>query len=163
MATAVVLAVAVGVDLLRSPSERSHLANFVLASSDDGSNLFDTLTRRWSANVQIFGKSVWTWMVPIIAVLGVYVLVIARGWRRLLPAGSPLRAGVMGLFAASVLGWLVNDSGVVVTALFLVFIGPYLTLVVVADRFGGPQVLDPAPVDGDPRSGAATDLGVPAR
>ncbi|HJR27027.1 MAG TPA: hypothetical protein VJ804_16225, partial [Acidimicrobiales bacterium] len=150
VATAVVLAVAVGADLLRSPSDQTHFAN----AFDDGSNIVDTLQRRWSANVRIFGRSVWTWMVPIIAVLGVYVLVIARGWRRLLPAGSPLRAGVMGLFAASVLGWLVNDSGVVVTALFLVFIGPYLTLVVIADRFGGPQLLEPAPVDDEPGTGA---------
>jgi hypothetical protein len=154
LATAAVLAVAVGIDLLRSPSDRSHLARFFLDSTDDGSNVIDTLTRRWSANVQIFGRSVWTWMVPIIAVLGVYVLVIARGWRRLLPPGSHLRAGVMGLFAASVLGWLVNDSGVVVTALFLVFIGPYLTLIVIADRFGGPQLLEPSPVDDEPTGGA---------
>jgi hypothetical protein len=157
VATLAVLAVAIGVDLLRSPSDQTHIANAV-----DGSNLVETLSRRWSANVRIFGKSVWTWMVPIIAVLGVYVLVINRGWRRLLPAGSPLRAGVMGLFAASVLGWLVNDSGVVVTALFLVFIGPYLTLIVIADRFGGPRLLEPDPTGEEPPAGTAPAVGVQA-
>jgi hypothetical protein len=48
---------------------------------------------------------------------------------------------VVSLLAAGVLGWLVNDSGVVITALSFVFIGPFLTLIVLADRAPGPELL----------------------
>lgn len=67
-------------------------------------------------------------MVPLTAGFMLYVLVIARGWQRLLPAGSALRAGVIGTIGAGLLGWLVNESGVVVSGLVFVFVGPYLTL-----------------------------------
>jgi hypothetical protein len=52
---------------------------------------------------------------------------------------------VVATLAAGVLGWLVNDSGVVITALFFVYIGAYLTLIVIADRSPGPELLDPDP------------------
>lgn len=140
-ATVVVLGAAIAIDLLRSPDDRTHLATFLLDSSSDGSAFGKTFSRRWSANVRSLGQSAWTWLVPIVAVFGTYVLVITRGWRRLLPSGSALRAGVVSLMAAGVLGWLVNDSGVVITALSFVFIGPFLTLIVVADRQPAPELL----------------------
>jgi hypothetical protein len=70
-----------------------------------------TIERKWSTNVRLFGRTVWTWMVPLTAAFVLYVLVVARGWQRLLPAGSALRAGVVGTIMAGLLGWLVNDSG----------------------------------------------------
>ena len=48
--------------------------------------------------------------------------------------GRPLRAGVIGVLAAGVVGWLVNDSGIVVTALVFVYLGAYLTLLAIEDR-----------------------------
>jgi hypothetical protein len=131
--TALVLAAVIGVDLLRAPMDRTHLAGFVTDSSGDSSVVARTLGRRWSANVRGLGESVWMWLVPITAVFGAFLLVAARGWR-LLPAGSPRRAGVVALLATGVLGWLVNDSGVVITALSFVYLAPLLTLLVVADR-----------------------------
>ena len=92
------------------------------------------MSRKWSTNLRVFQQSYWTWAVPIIAVVAGYVLVVARGWKQLLPTGSPLRAGVIGVLAAGVVGWVVNDSGIVVTALALVYLGPFLTLLAVDGR-----------------------------
>lgn len=128
-ATVAVLAVVTAVDLARPEEDRTHLGRFVADVGDDGSFL-TTIERKWSTNTRVLGQTIWTWMVPIAAGFMVYVLVIARGWQRLLPTGSPLRAGVIGTLLAGVLGWLVNDSGVVVSALVFVYIGPYLTLLV---------------------------------
>jgi hypothetical protein len=126
-ATVAVLAVVTLVDLARPAEDRTHLGRFVSDVGDDGSFL-TTIERKWSTNVRLLGRTIWTWMVPIAAAFMVYVLVIARGWQRLLPTGSPLRAGVLGTLTAGLVGWLVNDSGVVVSALVFVYIGPYLTL-----------------------------------
>jgi len=38
------------------------------------------------------------------------------------------------VLAAGVVGWLVNDSGIVVTALVFVYLGAYLTLLAIEDR-----------------------------
>lgn len=128
LATAAVLALAVGVDLLRDPESRSHLGRFVLASGDDSATFWTTISRKWATNLRVLQQTIWAWMVPIVAVFALYVLVVARGWRRLLPVGSAARAAVIGMLATGVLGWLVNDSGVVVAALAFVYLGPLLTL-----------------------------------
>ena len=84
-------------------------------------------------------------MVPIMAIFAIYVLVIAKGWQRLLPPGSVLRIGVVGLLGAGLLGWLVNDSGVVITALIFVYIGPFLTLLASHRLQGEDELLEPIP------------------
>lgn len=140
VATLVVLGLAVGVDLLRDPESRSHLGRFVLASGDDGSTFWTTISRKWATNLRVLRQTIWAWMVPIVAVFALYVLVVARGWRRLLPFGSAVRAAVIGTLATGVLGWLVNDSGVVVAALAFVYLGPLLTLLSLS-RESDPAVL----------------------
>jgi hypothetical protein len=158
--TIVVLAALVGVDLLRSPEARTHLGNFVASSESDSSTFFTTISRKWSTNVAVFGKTVWTWMVPITSGFLIYVLVVAKGWRRLLPPRSALRAGVVGIVFAGLVGWLVNDSGVVVSALVFVYIGPFLTLLALSQERGEPELLL-----GEPRpalDGALVPAGVGA-
>jgi hypothetical protein len=86
-------------------------------------------------------------MVPIAALFALYVLVVARGWRRLLPVGSAVRAAVIGTLATGVLGWLVNDSGVVVAALAFVYLGPLLTLLSLSRESEPPILVGPARVD----------------
>ena len=128
-AALLVLAVAVGVEALRAPDQRTHIGRFFLGAGSENGQLFtSTIARKWSMNMRIFGQTVWAWMVPIIAGFGVYVLVVAKGWQRLLPAGSPRRIAVVAGLAMGIVGWLVNDSGVVVTALVFVYLGPLLLL-----------------------------------
>ena len=97
-----------------------------------------TVVRKLSTNVRILGTSVWTWMLPIIAVFTIYLLVWERRWEALLPRGSALRAGAVGALTAGLLGFAVNDSGVIVTALVFVYIGPFLTLLALNHERGGP-------------------------
>jgi hypothetical protein len=146
VATLAVLAVATGIDLLRPPSSRTHLGRFVADSIDDTSTFTTTIARKWATNLRVFRQSIWTWMVPIVAVFSLYVLVVAKGWRRLLPRGSVLRLGVVAALGLGLLGWLVNDSGVVVTALVFVYVGPFLTLLAL-EAHDTPVLTGPEPPD----------------
>jgi hypothetical protein len=139
IAVAVLAAVAT-VDLLRPPEARTHIGRFVADIFGGEGTMTTTLQRKWSTNMRVFGRTLWTWMVPVTAGFMLYVLVIAKGWQRLLPAGSALRAGVVATVTAGLLGWLVNDSGVVVSALVFVFVGPYLTLLALADDTHPPEL-----------------------
>jgi hypothetical protein len=143
-ATALVLAMVATVDLLRPPDARSHLGRFVAGAFAGDGTFLTTIERKWSTNVRLFGRTVWTWMVPVTAAFLLYLLLVARGWQRLLPRGSALRAGVVGIVIAGLLGWLVNDSGVVVAALVFVFVGPYLTLLALGHAVERPELLAPA-------------------
>lgn len=153
--TAAVIAVAIGVDLLRPPEARTHLGQLVDRVRREGwEPLTTVLYRKAAGSLRTFG-SPWTWTIPIITMYGLYVLARARGWSRLLPAHSALRAGAVGMLAAGLLGCAVNDSGVVVTAVVFVYIGPFLTLLAV-EREREPAVLL------EPRSAPSPGLASPA-
>ncbi|MGH9164843.1 MAG: hypothetical protein ACRDZW_04930, partial [Acidimicrobiales bacterium] len=145
--TVLLLGAATAIDLLRPVESRTHLGRLVSQVGDQGwSPLTTTISRKVSANLRTF-RSPWTWTVPIIAAYMLYVLAWARGWSRLLPAGSAVRAGVVGVLAAGLLGYAVNDSGVVVTALVFVYIGPFLTLLALDHERAGRAELDLGPAD----------------
>jgi hypothetical protein len=154
LATLAVLGAAVIVDLLRPADTRTHLARFASDVGGDNGTALTTVARKWSTNVRVLRGSVWTWVVPIIGAFLVYLLVAARGWRSLLPPATAVRAGMIGILGAGVLGWLVNDSGIVVTALVLVFAGPYVALLALHQRRGEPVLLRPAAGAGDGRLGS---------
>lgn len=149
IATVVVLAFVAGLDVLRGEGNRTHLGDFVVGAWEGDGTFWTTISRKWATNLRVFQNTIWTWMVPITAVFLVYVLVISKGWRRLLPEGSPLRAGILACLSAGVLGWLVNDSGVVVTALVFVYAGPYLTLLALEGGAETPVLL---PAESEPAS-----------
>jgi hypothetical protein len=151
LATAAVLGAAVLVDLLRPADTRTHLGRFASDVGGEQTTALTTLARKWSTNIRVLRSSVWTWVVPITGAFLAYVLVVAKGWRSLLPPASPVRAGMIGLLGAGLLGWLVNDSGIVVTALVFVFAGPFLTLLALHARKGGPVLMRPAAGAGDGR------------
>ncbi len=141
--TATVMAVAIGIDLLRPPDVRTHLGQLVERVQNEGwEPLTTVLSRKAAGSLRTFG-SPWTWTIPIITMYGLYVLARARGWSRLLPAHSALRAGAVGMLAAGLLGCAVNDSGVVVTAVVFVYIGPFLTLLAVEREWRPAVMLDP--------------------
>jgi hypothetical protein len=130
--TVVALALATGIDLLRPASTRTHLGRLVTEIGTDGFGaLTTTMSRKLAVNFRTY-RSPWSWTVVIIAVYMLYVLGWARGWRDLLPPRSALRAGIVGTLAAGLVGYAVNDSGVVVTAVVFVYLGPFLTLLALA-------------------------------
>ena len=131
--TLVLTTLAVGaaalVDVARPPEARTHLGRLVADIAADGPGpLLEIVGRKAAANLRTWG-SPWVWGLAVLAVSLLTVLVVDRNWHRILPTGSALRAGVAGTLAAGVLGYAVNDSGVVVAALILVYLGPFLTLV----------------------------------
>ena len=132
LGTVLTVAALIALDLLRAPDQRTHVGRFVSGILNDHSTFFTTVGRKWQTNMRVFRGSIWTWTVPIISLFLVYVLVIAGGWERLLPRPSAVRVAVVGTLFAGVLGWLTNDSGVVVTALAFVFIAPFITLLALA-------------------------------
>ncbi|MDQ1397655.1 MAG: hypothetical protein QOG64_2914, partial [Acidimicrobiaceae bacterium] len=159
VATIAVLGVATTVDLLRPPEARTHLGTFAASLTHRGSSNFSTtVARKLSTNLRTY-KSPWCWIVVILALYMLWVLGWRRGWSRFLPPGSALRVAVVATLSAGVLGNLLNDSGVVVTALVFVYIGPFLTLLALDGVEPAPELLDPQPLPGD----AAAAVPVPAR
>ena len=144
-ATMMVLALATAVDLSRPPESRTHLGRQVTAVRDGGAGvLLATMARKAEVNLRILRGSPWTWIIPVIAVFLLEVVVRQRRGAQLLPRGSPMRIGVVAALATGLLGAAVNDSGVVVTALVLVYVGPFLALAVVdRSRSGEPVLMEP--------------------
>lgn len=130
LGTLVVLLAVAGLDLLRPEENRTHLGRFAAQMLDEGFQpLVQTFLRKQAANFRIFRVSIWTWMIPIVVSFALYLLVWARGWTKLLPLGSPLRVGAISVMSAALLGFIANDSGPVVIALFLVYLLAYLATV----------------------------------
>lgn len=139
----VVLGAATGVDLLRPADQRTHLGRFAADLLSGNDNSTTTIARKAATNVRVLGASIWTWMVPIIAIFSLFLLVYLDRASELLPPRSALRIGAVSALAAGLVGFAVNDSGVVVTALVFVYLGPYLTLLAVASETDTPVLLAP--------------------
>lgn len=145
--TVVVLGVAAGIDLLRPPDARTHLGRLVADTLNGQGGLVDTIARKADANLQVIRGSLWVWVVPVVTAFVLGLLVWQMRLDELLPARSPRRIGVVAAVAAGVLGCVVNDSGIVVTAVVLVFVAPFLTLLALAGdgrTRGRPLLLEPA-------------------
>jgi hypothetical protein len=142
--TVAVVGVAAAVDGLRPAPDRTHLGRMAADTWHGGPRrLLSPLARRLDANVGVLRSSVWPWAVPVIAVFLLYLLVARKLGDALLPMGSPLRVGVQSALAAGLLGFAVNDSGVVVTAMALTFVGPFLMLAALGHGRRGPTLLLP--------------------
>ncbi len=131
LVAAAVLGSAVAIESLRDPGQRTHIGRFFL-STGDGTMVQDTLARKWAANTAVLRRSPLAWVVPLVAGVAFVAVASGRAWRRVLPLGSPERTGVTATLAMGFVGWILNDSGVVVLALASVFLGPYILLLVQA-------------------------------
>ena len=142
--TMALLGAALVVDLLRPPEARTHLGRVVTdVHQGGGSTFLTTVARKLATNLRVFRTTVWSWLVPIIAAFLLYLLIWERRLGRLLPRGSALRIGVIAALGAGLLGFAVNDSGVVVTALVYLYLGPCLTLLALDAQHGEPELLEP--------------------
>ncbi len=130
-AAAVVLAVAVGLDALRDPERQTHFSRFFLQLGDRDL-VRATLARKWSANMRVLRRSLWAWLVPVTAAFSYLVLAVGRSWQRVLPPRSAERIGVEATLVLALVGWLLNDSGIVVVALASMYLGPYVLLLALA-------------------------------
>ncbi|MEO6629640.1 MAG: hypothetical protein ABIP03_13860, partial [Aquihabitans sp.] len=142
LAMVALVAVAAGVDLARPAQDRSHLGQFTETLIHDGpSTLTDTFTRKQEANFRILQGSVWSDLIPAAALFLLIPLVWERRSKEILPSGSALRASFFAVLAAAALGFASNDSGPIVVALFLSFLPPFITLIVLGSRSGEPELL----------------------
>jgi hypothetical protein len=129
LTTVAVLGLAVAVDLLQPLGARTDIADFASGLFGSGTHgATTTITRKVSVNFAFIGHTVWTWMLPIVVVFGAWALASPDRRARLVPASSPLRIGVIAVGVLAILGFLVNDSGPLVIALALSFVGPLFVL-----------------------------------
>ena len=126
-AAALVLLLALtAADLLRPDAQRTHLGRLAAEVLSDGpSPLWDTIVRKESANFKLLASSPWS--IALVVVLIVPLLLRTR----LSPA---LSAAVAGNLLLAALGFATNDSGPVVVALALFYLGPLLVIYARTER-----------------------------
>lgn len=122
----VALGLFLAIDLARPEESRTHLARLAENVADEGPRVFaDTIERKVKTNVRIFGSTIWTYLVPPALLLLAVLLRKPPGrWQQLATTFPVIRAGLVGGLVLALLGFGVNDSGIVVPAMFLSWLVP---------------------------------------
>ena len=159
--TVAVVAAAGATELLRPATARSHLGELLGTSNNSGGGTLATvIARKASTDVRVFLETVWSWLALIVTLFLAYLLVRDHRFVRILPRGSALRVGALALVGAGMLGLLVNDTGIIITSLVLVYLGPYLALLAL-DATSRHVGAVPAPTDMHPPVKAEPASSVP--
>ncbi len=120
-----VLAGLAAFDLSRPESAQTHLGRFArkLVNGDSGT----VIRRKLAANTHMLTSSVWTWLVPIVALLFVVVMFRSNGaLRRARNAIKGLDALIISATVLGILGFAVNDSGVVIPSMMFGILVPLM-------------------------------------
>jgi hypothetical protein len=132
-ATLSALTLAAVVDLSRPASNRTHLARLVEQIGGQGSSALTTvLHRKLEMSLATLSSSQWRPMVPL--VLGFVAFLVwgpGRMFAALVERVPQLRAVLAGLALVAVLGFALNDQGIVVPGVMLGVLAPALVLLVV--------------------------------
>jgi hypothetical protein len=132
LVTVLAAAVATGLDVLRPPAKRTHLGRLVEQIHDEGFSAFTKVVeRKLHMNLESLGHSHWRPM----AVLGVLFIayLLFRGSRqlRVLTAENPeLRTALIGFTILAVLGYALNDSGILIPAVMLAILSAALAYLI---------------------------------
>ena len=128
--TVLVLAAFLAFDLARPADERTHLARLFEDVRSRGLGAFgDTIGRKISTNLRVFTSTIWTYFVPpALAFIAWLLLRPKNRWEELARRYPTLRAGLIGGLVLCVLGFAVNDSGIVVPAMVLSYLVPVALL-----------------------------------
>ena len=131
VAMIVVLGVFLAADLARPEESRTHLAQLFESVRDGGLGfLSDAIDRKVTTNLRVFTSTIWTYLVPPALALMAWLLLRPRGrWRQMAVEHPRLRAGLIAGLILCVLGFAVNDSGIVVPATMLSFLAPMALLI----------------------------------
>ncbi|CAL8969075.1 hypothetical protein CELL_00418 [Cellulomonas sp. T2.31MG-18] len=131
-------------DYLRPPAQRTHLGRFVATLLQGG--LWTVLARKESANLHVLGD--WRVLVLLVGAVALGWLALVRHARRrgrrlrdtdlggLVPRVPLLRAGLAAWGAAMVVGFLMNDSGIIIPATGIALLAPLLLAAVARLRDG---------------------------
>jgi hypothetical protein len=113
-------------DLSRPKESQTHLGRFVRKLFDGEAGTI--IERKVSANIHMLTSSVWTWLVPIVAVFFIALMFRSKGALMRVRSEIPgLDALVVSATVLGVLGFAVNDSGVVIPSMMFGIMVP-LTL-----------------------------------
>jgi len=126
-----VLGLFIAVDLAGPPESRTHLGRLVEDMGRRGPEVFvETVQRKVNANLRVFRTTIWTFFVPPALVALAWLLARPRGrWGRLAELYPKVRAGLLGGLLVAMLGFMVNDSGIVIPAVVLSFLVPLALIV----------------------------------
>ena len=130
-AAVAILGLFVAVDLAGPPESRTHLGRLVEDIRARGPEVFiETLQRKLGSNLRVFRTTIWTFFVPPALVALAWLLARPRGrWGRLAELYPKVRAGLLGGLLVAMLGFMVNDSGIVIPAVVLSFLVPLAMIV----------------------------------
>ncbi len=118
----------------------THLSKFL---KGDSASITETIQRKIETNIRVLGLTTWSWMVPIVLIFMFRVLVIGHAGRWVFGGRRNLRLAFAAVLAVGVIGALVNDSGVVITAISFLYIGSMLALLMLRQPFSEPEILGP--------------------
>jgi hypothetical protein len=129
-------------DYQRPVPARTHLGRFVDQLLHGGAGA--VIRRKAQANAELLLHSVWSPFVPLLVLLAAAIVlrpdrVGAGGLARAYDRAPTLRVGLLAVLVTAVVGFAVNDSGIAVPSLAIVFGVPFVVAVTahVAGRFGG--------------------------
>jgi len=145
-ATLVAIVAATGVDLLRAPGQRTHLGRLAEQVRHEGISAFTSVIgRKIEMNLATLTSSVWRLLIPIVLALVAY-LAFAPPHRlvELLRRIPQLRPTLIGFAVVMVLGYALNDSGVVVPGVMLGVLSPVLVTLTVPHRAATARAPAPA-------------------
>ena len=122
------------VDLARPEDSRTHLARLAESVREQGAGAFaDTIGRKVRTNLRIFTSTIWTYLVPpALLLLGILLRRPPGRWEELARRFPEIRSGLVGGLVLALLGFAVNDSGIVVPAMFLSWLVPMALVAYVA-------------------------------
>lgn len=162
LAGAVAVGGAAWLDWLRPASERTHLGRFFATVLDGG--LWDVVYRKIEVNLRVLTS--WRYLVLAIGGVALTALVVTGPHPRrgdLLGKGSPmaglrtavplLKPAVAAIGLALAVGFLINDSGIVVPATGIALAVPCLVAAAAQWRLGAPDGQVPEPDDATPDRG----------
>lgn len=141
IATGVVLAGFLALDLSRPPDERTHLGRLYEDVRSQGFDVFsDTIKRKVRTNLRVFRSTIWTFVVPPALALLAWLLFFPRGrWEVVKHTHPRVRAGLIAGAILAVLGFAVNDSGIVIPAMMCAYLVPVALLVHLSIDRGGAE------------------------
>ena len=120
----VVLAAFLALDLSRPEAQQTHLARLFEDVRRGGGQVFeDAIARKVRTNLRVLGSTIWTFVVP--PALGILTWLLLRPrWQWLSRTYPAVRAGLVSGLIMAVLGYAVNDSGIVIPAMMFSYLVP---------------------------------------
>lgn len=135
VATGLAITVFGFLDLLRDPSDRSHLGRLFERVGDEGpAPLLSMVERKLQANLAVSTSSLWVLAVPLGVAFWLYLRRHPGGHHaQLLRTFPTLPAALVAALVAAVLGSALNDSGAIIGGIMATVVSLSLAVVLLAD------------------------------